>query len=541
MQKKSFNNPQNTMQKKSFNNPQESSCEDLKQRLLNYLDTSKMPTLPPIFRHIAKICPPSILPAVMLCLLPILGTLGSRLRFTFSDGKINSPEFLLCLIGDSGSGKSFVTKLRDMLLKQVDAMDEQGRAQEREYQEEMVKYTARGGGKKGSKEDPPEQPAPIVRILEPHTSITKLLRRLDNAQGLHCITIAEEIDEVVDALQRSFSNYTVLLRKSFDNAIYGQDYASKESFSGNVRAMYNVLYSGTPQAVKRLFTDINQENGFTRRFVFTSIPDRTYEAPLKWKQFTPAQQQELDRMLCYLSQSSVKAIVRHDVNGIEQMVYEPCEEHLMEIPWLNRCMDRWEVEVRELARAAGAKYASQCRLRVSNLAARAGALAFYLYGEKNTPRVRRDVCAFAVWVANSMLNGLLAQADDMLVAKKAISHQDIFDMLPEVFSRAQLEALLDGGEDVRHVISKWKNVDHVIDPNLKRGALMIRKIQAIPHEELYGTAAPYVEADAGQVADTDSSESQHEAAQQSAEVQSRVRMPHEQLDLFSDTEQSQTA
>lgn len=589
--------------------------EDPEERLRVFLDTSKMPPLPPIFKNIAKICPPSILPAVMLCMLPILGMLGSRLRFTFSDDQVNSPEFLVCLIGESGSGKSFITKLRNMLLKDVDAMDDQGRAQERAYTDEMTKAAVKNNSKKGSKGEPPDKPHPLVRILEPHTSMTKMLERVFYAMELHCITITAEIDEVIDALKKAFSNYTVFLRKAFDNDRYGQDYASKDSFSATVKAMYNVLYGGTPAAVKRLFTDVNNENGFTRRFIFPQIPDRTYEEPLKWKKFTEEQQQELDRLVRRLSEVSVRPVITRDADGIEHITYEPCEEHWMELPWLNRCMDRWEKDVRELARVAGAKDASDCRLRVSNVGARAGALAFYLYGEKDTPKVRRDVCAFAVWVANSMLNGLLEMLGAKQGKKTSISHLDAYLKLPETFTRAQLQALLGNGEDARHVISKWKNVDHVIDPNLPRGAEVIRKISAIKQEELHPTAfadptveeeacveteatsaveakaettvkpkaettvdpkadpieseqaeaesdpieAEQAEAESDPIeseqaeasvdpieaeqaaAEVDPSEPQPDESAEPSVVQSNIHMPHEQLDLFADMDQSRTA
>ena len=101
---------------------------------------------------------------------------------------------------------------------------------------------------------------------------TKLLMRLNNSQGLHLICVAPEVDEVTQAIKREFANYSSLLRVAFDNEIYGQDYASDNSFSGLVHVYFNTLFCGTPKAMRRMYPDV--ENGLVSRVLFVTVPDQ---------------------------------------------------------------------------------------------------------------------------------------------------------------------------------------------------------------------------------------------------------------------------
>ena len=99
---------------------------------------------------------------------------------------------------------------------------------------------------KAKREEIGEKPKGIVRYVPATMSITKLLQRMDAAQGLHLFALSEEIDTVHKAFSRGFSNFSEALRVAFDNGLYGQDYASENSWSGNVALYYNCLAAMWP-------------------------------------------------------------------------------------------------------------------------------------------------------------------------------------------------------------------------------------------------------------------------------------------------------
>ncbi len=99
----------------------------------------------------------------------------------------------------------------------------------------------------------------------------KMLMRMENARGLHLVAVCEEIDTVTKAFKRSFTSYSDALRVSFDNAPYGQDYASESTYSGLVPLYYNTLFSSTPRAMRRFYPDV--EDGLVSRVCFITLPE----------------------------------------------------------------------------------------------------------------------------------------------------------------------------------------------------------------------------------------------------------------------------
>ena len=116
--------------------------------------------------------------------------------------------------------------------------------------------------------------------------------RIDMAQGLHVFAFAPEIDTVTKAFKRGFSNLSDLQRCAFDNSEFGQDYASDTSFSGNVKIFYNTLYSGTPGAMRRFYT--NSEDGTMSRTLFVTLPDQFGKKMPVWGKLSKEQQMVVD-------------------------------------------------------------------------------------------------------------------------------------------------------------------------------------------------------------------------------------------------------
>lgn len=409
-------------------------------------DISKLPPLPPIFQQLCDIAPDDFKRPVILSQLPILGTLASKLRARYLDGNLTSPSFLVCVEAPQASGKSFIVRLCNFELASLKEHDENERTKEREYQEKIkemkllnVKVTV-----ENKQEILGTKPRTLVRFVPPTMSITKLLQRASDAQGLHLFALAEEVDTVVKAFKRGFSSYSDALRIAFDNGEYGQDYASENSFSGTINLFYNCLFSGTPKAMRRFFPDV--EDGLVSRVLFVTLNDQFGKKMPVWKTLTKEQRAICDVNLERLNEISIQG------NEVQ-------EEHVMNMNFLHKHIEKWILQ--QQARAVEEDDRTRdifCR-RAALVGFRAGMLAFFLYGESHTPTVMRKVAAFSIYVADCMLTQHLLRFNVTSTNSNTIVNEDVFTQLPKQFTRQNVEQLLiqlNHNIPVKNQLYKWK-------------------------------------------------------------------------------------
>lgn len=409
-------------------------------------DDSKMPKMPPLIRQWVEIAPDDFKRAVALCQLPILGALGSRLRARYLDGELHSPTFQVSLEAPQASGKSFLKRLCEYELAQMLEADELQRQKEREYTEraaEMkmlnIKVTV-----DNKQEILGTKPKGIVRYVPATMSVTKLLQRMDQAQGLHLFAYAEEVDTVLKAFRRGFSSYSDALRVSFDNGLYGQDYASENSFSGNVRLYYNTLFSGTPKAMRRFYPDV--EDGLVSRVCFVTLPDQFGKEMPVWNEFTKDQKQIVDIQLVRLSEIS---LIGSEVQ----------DEHVMKMEWVNKALKSWIVQQQKRAVDDDDRTRDIFCRRAAVVGFRAAMLAWFLNGETPTPTIRRQVSEFAIWVANCMLNQHLLRFNITSTNSNTMHFADAFEMLNNEFTHRDLDKALTAcgiATAPRKVLYNWR-------------------------------------------------------------------------------------
>lgn len=413
------------------------------------INTDTMPPLPPIFKEYCDIAPDDFKQAVVLCLLPLVGTLGSKLRAVYLSGKNETPSFMVSLEAPQASGKSFIETLTNEVLKPIILKDEEERQKERDF-EEQIKIIKLQGSKntKSEREDiknlMEHKPEPIIRKIPATASITKLLIRLQQAQGLHVFALAPEIDTVSKAFKRGFSNLSDLLRCGFDNSEFGQDYASDTSFSGMVKIFYNTLYSGTPGAMRRFYT--NSEDGTMSRTLFVTLPDQFGKKMPVWGKLNKQQQLITDTNITKLYEVSIQG---DDVQP----------EHMMQLEFLNNTMADWIEQQRQLS----VKYEDRTRnvfyRRCAELGFRAGMIAHYLYNEDKSKSGKRKVAQFSIWVANMMLKQFIGRVVLTDELPENLFARSVFAALPDEFTREQLFQQLQEQKmktSPKVVLSRWK-------------------------------------------------------------------------------------
>lgn len=434
--------------------------------LIDINDTSKTPNLPPIFNEWYSIAPNDFKLPTVLVQLPILGALGSKLRAVYLDGKKHSPTFQVSLEAPQASGKSFMTEIVNYDLALMKEHDQAERLKEREYNDKVkeIKLLNTKVTKKNKEEVLGERPQSIIRYVPPTMSITQLLIRMKNAKGLHLFATAEEIDTVYKAFKKGFSSYSDALRCSFDNAEYGQDFASENSFSGIVPLYYNVLFSGTPKAMRRFYPDV--EDGLVSRVTFVNLPDQFGKPHPVWGKLTNKQRETMDMALLRLNEISIQG-------------EEVQDEHVMKMDFLCKNLEKWALQQQKLAVRDNDRARDIFCRRSAVVGFRAGMLAFFLWNEENTPKVRKDVCAFARWVANLMLKQQITRFSIVEDEKNTFPYKKVYDALNSSFTREELQRELTAqgyNTPVKNVLTRWLTIKKIERDELQRfNALRFKK------------------------------------------------------------------
>lgn len=428
-------------------------------------DTSKVPSLPPVFKEWYDVAPADFKLPAILVQLPILGALGSRLRAEYIDGNLHSPSFQVSLEAPQASGKSFMRKIIDVDLALMKEHDYTEREKEREYKEKVaqLKLTNSKVDKKNKDEILGEKPQPLIRYCPATMSITQLLQRMYNAKGLHLFAMAEEIDTVHKAFKRGFSSFSDALRCAFDNAEYGQDYASENTFSGIVNLYYNVLYSGTPKAMRRFYPDV--EDGLVSRVLFCTLPDQFGKAHPHWLPFTDEQNNAVQLGLTRLNEITLQG----------EEVQSP---HVMQMDWLGKDLEQWVIAQQKLAVETKDRTRDTFCRRSAVVGFRAGMLAFFLWGE--VPQRRKSVIAFARWIANIMLKQQLSRFCIEEDKSNTVPYYELFNKMKSSFTIAELKDAIakDGGKTrPRMVIYRWSSAGLItkVDNQKGKGAAAFNK------------------------------------------------------------------
>lgn len=197
--------------------------------------------------------------SALVAALPMLGTLLGRFESKYLDGRKHRPVFMVVVAGHAGSGKGFISDMKDWILKPVLEADDEGREQLEAYAREREK-------KKGAKQLP-DKPTPCMRVLSATSSNGMLLERAKAALGQPLLIFSEEIDESSRANKNgAWADKSDIFRKAFDGATWGQDYLT---YSGSVRIYCNLIFAGTYVSVRNYFNNV--ENGLMTRFFFTEM------------------------------------------------------------------------------------------------------------------------------------------------------------------------------------------------------------------------------------------------------------------------------
>ena len=249
-----------------------SDAEDDQLSTLNaQLSTKKMPQ--GVKESIDAVGPALAMPIVTV-ICPCIGALATGVVLDVH-GKKRGLNLIAYIAGDFASGKGDIDPVVDAWMSEVAALDKMYLMQEEEWR-----------GKKQAaknKKEQPEEPKLPVRYITLNTTVAKLAERLANTEGKHAFSFTPEADTVAQKWKSAMSDFSVMLRQSYDGSKFDREAKSVEAVNVHIEhLLWNVCMCGTPDALYRVVS--NYTDGLQSRIAVARTPDNTF-APLEDKPY----------------------------------------------------------------------------------------------------------------------------------------------------------------------------------------------------------------------------------------------------------------
>lgn len=197
------------------------------------------------------------------------------------DGERRRMSFLVYIVGDAASGKSFIIDLDRNIMSCLRYNDKIGRDWEREYKEDKAR---RATSRKDQGKEAQEIKHPVIRIVPSTISNAMFYRRSMDAVAevggeemhLHLYTMESELSTALRAQIGSWAGKLDLECKSFQNEYAGVDYANEQSVNGLIQVNWNQVVSGTMDAMRRKITPSTVLDGLVTRLALFVMPSNDF-------------------------------------------------------------------------------------------------------------------------------------------------------------------------------------------------------------------------------------------------------------------------
>ena len=410
--------------------------------------------LPPVFREFCKNCPADFVYPSIVAILPVLGTLATRLRARYLDGREHSPSFISVIFSPQSAGKSFARDIVQTLTPDLRRHDEVSVQKEKLYKVELKQ--------KKNAEQLPEDPHAPYRLVQAVISVPRLLQRQEDAGGLHQLSFVEEIDTLTKSnAGGSYAQKSDLYRQAFDNAEYGQDYISIDTFTGSVKLYYNILMLGTPKQLYKFFNDA--ENGLVTRCCFAELQNQEFASIPYFKPLTEKQQEDITKVL-----NRFEAMTYRRKNAqSEDFIILPEQNIDSQMQPIRNALADWLEKSRIEALKAADVAADTFRRRAAVKAFRLGMVCVGMYERKNLKKATlQKIADFCTWFAEQDKLQALRAFGTMLNEQQGTNPysrgtkiNNIFANLKEEFTTGELVVAMNQSHiksPLKIVLHNWK-------------------------------------------------------------------------------------
>lgn len=408
---------------------------------------STMPTPPPVIRELISVAPDDFKVPAINALLPILGTLTSYVRTEDkSNAKTLSTSFFSIIYAPPSSGKSFVERYINLLLRDLFLRDEVNDARDAIF--------ARSQQKKSANDRSEAVPQTSIRIMEAKNSEAEFLEKQRNNCGHHMFTYCSEIDQWRKGIRAAGGNKDDMVRIAWDNGKYGQNFKSSNTFKGKVALFWNVLIAGTGDQLAAYFKNVT--NGLVTRCSFAEIENQQFQSKIpQWGKWSAKEMKVIDAFIDRCDAKTYAEPLAYnpaDCYGVSDedfdkevpwhFTFKPFET--VSIEWINRTIEKFNEAQCNKARIDSDEARDTFRRRVGERGKRLALLCTQLYGKPMTQK-DKELCKkwIAWWMRQDIENILKPFGKKYIEAmQEAVTPsyygKTIFERLPDEFSSGEV-------------------------------------------------------------------------------------------------------
>ena len=209
---------------------------------------------------------PELAMPIITAVCPCIGALATGVKLDVH-GRVRGLNLISYIVGEFASRKGDIDPVVDAWMSEVSAMDAMYHQQEDEFRRK--KRASK------NKKDQPEEVQLPVRYIALNNTVANLAERLANVEGKHAFSFTPEADTVAQKWRSAMSDFSVLLRQSYDGSRYDREAKSADAVNVHIKhLLWNVVMCGTPDALYRVVT--NYTDGFQSRIALSQTPDNTY-------------------------------------------------------------------------------------------------------------------------------------------------------------------------------------------------------------------------------------------------------------------------
>jgi hypothetical protein len=390
--------------------------------------------LPPALKATLRPYPEDFHMPLLTGLMPALAALADGVTYEYCSGKEHHMDLFAFIKGEQGDNKSVIDDVVELWIAPLRKEDEVVRAQEDAAAKQNRTRKANERGQQG--------PEGCVRIVPITISVAKLLQRQINAKGHSLYSIEPEADTLLKTNGAgSWSAKYDIYRKSWDHALFGQDFMSMNSQSGNVRAFYSWTICGQTCSFLKLFGNENASNGLSSRTMIAEMPDNSFRKMPKFKKMTD-----------------------DDLTAIEEGIQRLLSAiGFKATPRLKKAIDNWQEQKRLEAAQADDRIKDTYRRRAAVIGYRCGVIFMLLVGKESNASVDFALTMAEYTLQNQcrLFGPLLQMQNEKVKDRMPLPHvnKNVLQQLPSPFTLEDLKQLKGNGcsdGSLYSIISRWK-------------------------------------------------------------------------------------
>ena len=209
---------------------------------------------------------PALTMPVVTAVCPCIGALATGVMLDVHGTK-RGLNLISYIAGDFASGKGGIDPVVEAWMSEVQALDDMYTQQEDEWRKKKKALV--------NKKDQPEEPMLPIRNLTLNNTVANLAQQLANTEGKHAFSFTPEADTVAQKWKSTMSDFSVMLRQSYDGSKYERRAKSVDAVNVHIKhLLWNVTMCGTPDALYRVVN--NYTDGFQSRIAVARTPDNTF-------------------------------------------------------------------------------------------------------------------------------------------------------------------------------------------------------------------------------------------------------------------------